>query len=114
MELDTIKTLLTVASIGIAFYFGLKTANRNATQDITQDKTHVAKLDAGLDEIGRDIKDLKGEMSRMREMITEENAQQKRTEAQVEHLSFRIEKLEEDVRTVREICSLKRDGDCSK
>lgn len=105
MEADTLKTLLTVVSIAIAFYFGIKAANRNNLHDYSNDKSHVARLDAGLEEISRDVKDIKSDMVRMRDSINDSNVRQRSTEAQVEHLVKRVDKLEEDVRSLRDNCS---------
>lgn len=105
METETMKTLLTVMSIAIAFYFGNKTATRNRMNDYSNDKSHVARLDAGLDEISRDVKDIKSDMVRMRDSLNDANVRQRSTEAQVEHIVRRVDKLEEDVRDLRDNCS---------
>ena len=105
MEVEAFKTIVTVLSVVAAIYFGLKNVNRNNAHDYSNDKSHVARLDAGLDEISRDIKDIKSDMVRMRDSLNDANVRQRSTEAQVQHMVTRIDKLEEDVRNLRDNCS---------
>ena len=105
MDTETLKTIVTVLSVVAAIYFGIKNVNRNNAHDYSNDKSHVARLDAGLEEISRDVKDIKSDMVRMRDSINDSNVRQRSTEAQVEHLVKRVDKLEEDVRQLRDNCS---------
>lgn len=111
MEIETFKTFLTVASIALSFYFGTKTANRNSIRDYSEDKTHVARLDAGLDEISRDVKDIKSDMVRMRDSVNDVSVKGRSMETQVNHISSRVDKLEDDVRKLKDNCGLHKGGD---
>lgn len=64
-----ISLLIGILGCASAIYFGLKNNRRNDVSDIKADAVQEATVNVKLDEIGRDVKDIKYDMSKTKEKV---------------------------------------------
>ena len=69
---EFLKFILTFVSVGCAFYFGIRTATRNKTQDDKHDADTLARIDVSVNVVRDSIteikSDLKGVIAENREL----------------------------------------------
>ncbi len=60
--LEFLKLILTVVSVGCAFYFGIRTATRNKEQDDKKDADALARIDTSLTSVKESLTEIKSDM----------------------------------------------------
>ena len=60
--LEFLKLILTVVSVGCAFYFGIRTATRNKAQDDKKDADTLARIDVSVNVVRDSITEIKTDL----------------------------------------------------
>lgn len=60
--LEFLKLILTVVSVGCAFYFGIRTATRNKEQDDKKDADTLARIDTSLTSVRESLSEIKSDV----------------------------------------------------
>ena len=100
-SLEFLKLLLTILSVSCAFYFGIRTASRNKSQDDKHDADALARIDVSLttikDSIGEVKSDLRGVRAENRELRDKVVAVEESVKSAHKRIN-RLEGLKEDGR----------------
>ena len=59
---EFLKLILTIASVGCAFYFGIRTASRNKEMDDKKDADALARIDISLTSVKESLSEIKSDM----------------------------------------------------
>lgn len=60
--LEFLKLILTIVSVGCAFYFGIRTATRNKEQDDKRDADTLARIDTSLTSVRESLSEIKSDV----------------------------------------------------
>ena len=60
--LEFLKLILTIVSVGCAFYFGIRTATRNKEQDDKHDADTLARIDVSVNVVRDSITEIKTDL----------------------------------------------------
>lgn len=90
-----IALLISVISVCFSVYFGLKNNKRTDTKDIEERVKDNTRINVKLDDIGQDTKEIKSEISSMREDIKMHNDRIIKVEESCRQAHHRLNGLEE-------------------
>lgn len=102
MEIATLISIIalfvTVVSVGFAVYFGLKSAKRNDNTDIEKKAYEQASINVKLDQIGRDVRDIKDDMTGVKKDFQALGERVAKVEEAAKSAHHRIDGIEEGKR----------------
>lgn len=89
-----VTLLISVISVSCAVYFGLKNNKRADDKEIEQRATERAETNYKLDEIGRNVNDIKYDISETRKEVRELAERMASVEASTKQAHHRIDRLD--------------------
>ena len=92
-----IAFLISLVSVTFSVYFGLKNNKRTDTKDIEEKVKENTRINMKLDDIGQTAKDIKLELSSVREEIKSHNDRLIKVEESVKSAHHRLDGVEERI-----------------
>ena len=89
-----ITVLISAVSVAFAVFFGLKNSRRADTKDIEERVKGDTRINMKLDEIASDVKDVKAELTSMRQDIKTLNDRMIKAEESIKSAHHRLNTLE--------------------
>ncbi len=89
-----ITVLISAVSVAFAIFFGLKNSKRADVKDIERKATERAETNYKLDEISRNVTDIKYDISSTKKSVTELTERMTKVEACADKAHLRIDALE--------------------
>ena len=92
-----IAFLISLVSVAFSVYFGLKNNKRTDTKDIEERVKEYSRININLDDIGQTAKDIRLELSSVREEIKSHNDRLIKVEESVKSAHHRLDGMEERI-----------------
>ena len=92
-----VAVVISHVSVGFSVYFGLKNSKRTDTKDIEERVRENTRINIKLDDIGQTTKDIKSELTSVREEIKSHNERIIKVEESVKSAHHRLDGVEERI-----------------
>ena len=92
-----VAVVISLVSVGFSVYFGLKNSKRTDTKDIEERVRENTRINIKLDDIGQTTKDIKSELTSVREEIKSHNERIIKVEESVKSAHHRLDGVEERI-----------------
>lgn len=93
-----VALLISIISVSFSIFFGLKNNKRSDVEDIKSRVERDTKTDAKLDEIGRDVKEVKDTVRNIQNDVKDHEGRITKLEASYTRLHERIDKFPHEER----------------
>ncbi|MCD7724294.1 MAG: hypothetical protein LUI12_01855 [Clostridiales bacterium] len=101
-EQVTLAVIISIISVAFSVYFGLKNSRRTDSKDFEENVKNNTRINMKLDEISRNVTDMRVEITSMREDMKSHNDRIIKVEESCKQAHHRIDGIEDRLNLVKD------------